>query len=277
VDNELEVIRHQMEEKRASLADKLEALESQVKETVQGATCEVSHIVEEVKSTVESVTEGVQNTVETVKETLTEGVHETVETVKQTFNVNDHIRNHPWLAVGGAVAAGFAGGYLLGPPRSSNGAWDSHRLEEAAAPAPAWSPQSSRFAETPASRPAPASTSASESVLAPAVSALEDAGMEALKKVRELAVGTLMGVLGQVAANSLPPFLKEEASKLVTDLTTRLGGKVLDLSHAFETREGNATTGETRNESETERSPGCDRGGLGASERSARGANGKEW
>jgi len=261
VDNELEVIRHQMEEKRASLADKLETLESRVMETVQGATSEVSHIVDEVKSTVDSVTEGVQNTVETVKETLTEGVQETVETVKQTLNVSDHIRHHPWMAVGGAVAAGFAGGYLLGPPKSSNGAWNSHRLEEAAAPA--WSPPASRFTET------PASSAASESTFGPAVSAMEDAGMEALKKVRELAIGTLMGVLGQVAANSLPPFLKEEASKLVTDLTTRLGGKVIDLSHAFETREDNATSGESRNESERERSPGY--------ERSARGANGKDW
>jgi len=254
VDNELEVIRNQMEEKRASLADKLEALESQVMETVHGATSEVSNIVEEVKSTVDSVTDGVQETVQTVKETLTEGVHDTVETVKQTLNVNDHIRRHPWLAVGGAVAAGFAGSYLLGKPsRATNGAWDSHRLPEAAPP-PSWSSEA-RFAETPASRPAPAS----ESPLGPAMSAIEEAGMEALKTVRELAVGTLMGVLGQVAANSLPPFLKEEASKLVTDLTTRLGGKVLDLSHAFENQEGAATPG-----------------GNGANDRFAQRANGKE-
>ena len=92
MDNELEVIRHQMEEKRASLAEKLDALESQVLETVHEATSEVSHIVQEVKSTVDSVTEGVQETVVTVKETLTEGVQETVETVKQTLNLNDHIR-----------------------------------------------------------------------------------------------------------------------------------------------------------------------------------------
>jgi len=254
VDNELEVIRHQMEEKRASLADKLETLESRVMQTVQGATSEVSNIVEEVKSTVETVTEGARETVETVKETLTEGVHDTVETVKQTLNVNDHIRRHPWIAVGGAVAAGFAGGYLLGSPsRSTNGSGDSHRLD-AAASEPAWSPHSSRFTEAPASRPA--SPPANESTFGPALSAIEDAGMEALKTVRELAVGTLMGVLGQVAANSLPPFLKEEASKLMTDLTTRLGGRVLDLSHAFETREGNATTG--------------------ANDRSAQQVNGKE-
>jgi len=263
VDNELEVIRHQMEEKRASLADKLEALESQVMETVQGATSEVSHIVDEVKATVDSVTEGVQGTVETVKDTLTDGVHETVDAVKQTLNVNEHIRRRPWLALGGAVAAGFAGGYLLGPsPRSTNGSWDSHRREEAS-PAPSWS-SGSRFTETPTSPP-PASTPARESAFAPALSAIEEAGVEALKTFRELAIGTLMGVLGQVAANSLPPYLKDETSKLVNDLTTRLGGKVLDLSGVFESQEGN----------EGERAPGCDRGGNGA-DRSAQTANGKE-
>jgi ElaB/YqjD/DUF883 family membrane-anchored ribosome-binding protein len=263
VDNELEVIRHQMEEKRASLADKLEALETQVRETVQGATAEVSHIVEEVKSTVETVTGGVQETVETVKETLTEGVQETVETVKQTLNLNDHIRRNPWLAMGGAVAAGFAAGYFLGPSRSRRGTWDSQRREESPAePAPPWSPPASRFAEP------PAAPSASESTFGPALSAIEEAGKEALGKVRELAVGALMGVLGQVAVNSLPPFLKEETSKLMNDLTTKLGGKVLDLSHAFESQEGEAEN--DRNTSDRARS------GFGANDRSAQRANGRD-
>jgi len=271
VDNELEVIRDQMEEKRASLADKLEALESQVMQTVQGATAEVSHIVEEVKATVDSVTEGVQSTVETVKDTLTEGVQQTVETVKQSLNVNDHIRQHPWLAVGGAVAAGFAGGYLLGrPARSTHSAWDSRALEQAAPP-PGWLPQTSRFPATPAKRPAPDSGSPVDSILGPAYSAIEEAGVEALKTVRELAIGTLMGVLGQVIANSAPAFLKEDASKLVTDLTTRLGGKVLDLSHAFESPEGEATTNEAQNDRIL-----CEGGrlGNGANERSTQKVNG---
>jgi ElaB/YqjD/DUF883 family membrane-anchored ribosome-binding protein len=261
VDNELEVIRHQMEEKRASLADKLEALESQVMETVQGATAEVSHIVEEVKSTVETVTDGVQETVETVKETLTEGVQETVETVKQTLNVNDHIRRNPWLALGGAVAAGLAAGYFLGRP-SRRGSWESRPRESPAEP------------EIPASRftaaaPQPqAAPSTSESTFGPALSAIEEAGKEALQKVRELAVGALMGVVGEVAANSLPAFLKDEASNLLKDLTTKLGGKVLDLSHAFESQEGEA--GNDRCPRERARS------GFAANDRSAQRANGRD-
>jgi len=230
VDNELEVIRHQMEEKRASLADKLEALESTVRETVQEATAEVSNIVQEVKSTVDSVTDGVQETVESVKDTLTEGVQETVDTVKQTLNLNDHIRRRPWTSMGVAVAAGWAAGYFFGP-RSFPESWESWRRPETPAE-PAWTPPANRFAEAPAAA-AQAAPSAQESTFGPALSAMEDAGKEALKKVGELAVGTLMGVIGQVAANSLPPFLKDEANKLIKDLTPKLGGKVLDLSHVF--------------------------------------------
>jgi ElaB/YqjD/DUF883 family membrane-anchored ribosome-binding protein len=262
VDNELEVIRHQMEEKRASLADKLEALESQVMETVQGATSEVSHIVDEVKSTVDSVTDGVQQTVESVKDTLTEGVQETVATVKQTLNVNDHIRRNPWLAMAGAVAAGFAAGYFFGP-RSRRGSWESWRREETPA-----EPEllASRFTSPP---PQPqAAPSTSESTFGPAFSAIEEAGKEALEKVRELAVGALMGVVTEVAANSLPAFLKEEASKVLKDVTTKLGGKVLDLSHAFEGQEG-----EARNEGNaSERA----RSGFTANDRSAQRANGRD-
>jgi len=265
VDNELEVIRNQMEEKRSSLADKLEALESQVKETVQGATAEVSHIVNEVKSTVNTVTTGVQETVESVKETLTEGVQETVDTVKQTFNVSDHVRNHPWMALGGSVAAGFAAGYFLGPPSSGNGSWEwQRRAETPAEPAPSWTPTASRFAGTPAEPPASSSTS--ESAFGPAVSALEEAGMSALKTIRELAVGTLVGVVGQVAANSLPPFLKDEVTKLTTELTTKLGGKVLDLSDLLDKLQGGANG----NSGEGTRS------GFAANDRSAQRGNGRE-
>jgi hypothetical protein len=64
VDNELEVIRDEMEQTRASLADKLGALEEQVRETVSGATEAVSSTVEGVKDVVSTVSD----TVDSVKE-----------------------------------------------------------------------------------------------------------------------------------------------------------------------------------------------------------------
>jgi len=95
VDNELEVIRGQMEETRASLAEKLQALEHEVLGPVEGAA------------------EAVANTVETVQET--------VENVKDTLDLNKHVQNHPWLMMSGAVAVGYLGGCLIaGPTRRAD-------------------------------------------------------------------------------------------------------------------------------------------------------------
>ena len=80
-------IRHQIEETRCSLTEKLETLEHEVKQTVKGAT-------DTVVGTVHSV----------------EG---TVETVKRTFDLRYHVRRHPWLMFGGSIATGFVAGTLL--------------------------------------------------------------------------------------------------------------------------------------------------------------------
>jgi ElaB/YqjD/DUF883 family membrane-anchored ribosome-binding protein len=106
-----------MEDKRASLAEKLDTLENHVLGTVQEATEVVSHTVEDVKSVVDTVTENVKETVENV-----------TETVKHTFDMGDHVRRHPWGMFCGAIAVGFAGGRMLAPKRSEQ--------EEAASAAP---------------------------------------------------------------------------------------------------------------------------------------------
>jgi ElaB/YqjD/DUF883 family membrane-anchored ribosome-binding protein len=238
VDNELEVIRHQMEAKRASLADKLDALENQVMDTVHETTAEVSSIVQDVKSGVSDVVDDVKSTVETVVDdvksaanSVSEGVQETVESVKETIDIRGHIRENPWLAMGGAFALGFAGAWMMGPSarsrsrtsRWANGDWDSlasHGETPTSRPAPP------RAVEKPEPEKAPEKETSSESTL----SLFGEAGTEALHKIKGLAIGTLMGVLGEVAVRSLPETLGSEASKVVKDLTTRLGGKVLDVS-----------------------------------------------
>jgi len=97
-ERELEVIRDEMEHTRANLADKLGALEEQVRETVSTAS-------ETVTSTVEGVKEVVSN------------VSETVENVTDTFNVSKHIDEHPWVAMGVAMAAGFVAAQMFGGSR----------------------------------------------------------------------------------------------------------------------------------------------------------------
>jgi ElaB/YqjD/DUF883 family membrane-anchored ribosome-binding protein len=234
VDNELEVIRHQMEEKRASLAEKIDALENQVLDIVHETGDQVTNIVEEVKSGVGEVVNEVKSTVETVvsdvkstANTLTEGVENTVESVKETFNVSDHIRQHPWLALGGAFAVGVVGGYLTGgsSERRSEGrqgqGWTEPSLST-------FAPRSEEPRE-----PEPARSPAAESGES-AWSVLGDAGKQALDKLKEAAIGTLMGVLGQVVVNALPATLKSDASNIVRDLTTKLGGKVIDVGEWLE-------------------------------------------
>jgi ElaB/YqjD/DUF883 family membrane-anchored ribosome-binding protein len=104
--NEPEVIRDQMQETRTALTEKLEALESQVSNTVQNATAAVTDTVAAVK---ESVTE----TVGTVKDTVQGTVSTVKESVKDAFDLPGHVERHPWAAMLGSVAVGFVAGRLL--------------------------------------------------------------------------------------------------------------------------------------------------------------------
>jgi len=237
VDNELEVIRHQMEEKRASLADKLDLLENQVLETVHEATEGVSQIVDTVTSTVGSVTDNVQETVQSVKDSLTEGVQETVESVKQTFDVRDRIRRNPWMSLGGAFAVGLAGGYFLSP--SSTGDRKGQASYQ-----PRFGPE---FAPAAAERSAapPAEPARKE-----APSPLEEAAHTALTGLKGLAIGALMGVLREVATNTLPAALKDEVANMLNQVNTQLGGKNLGDLGIMEAFQGHGNGADTARETD---------------------------
>jgi len=176
VDNELEVIRDQMEQKRAALADKLDALEDQVLDTVH-----------EVTNTVSSTVRGVTETVDSV----TEDIKESVQAVKHSLNVSEKVREHPWIALGGAFATGFVGAMLLGPSsrrRSSSqpmsSGYETNRETNGKAAA-------ARPTSTQASYQAPQEAEPSSGL----TSLLGTAASEALETVKSMAVGTLMGVL----------------------------------------------------------------------------------
>jgi ElaB/YqjD/DUF883 family membrane-anchored ribosome-binding protein len=108
MENEPEVIRQQMCDTRASLQDKLETLEQQVTDTVQGAA-------EAASETVQTVKEAVQDTVEAVKST----VENTVESVKDTLSLSKQVEAHPWGMFIGAALVGYAGTRLLFSPGST--------------------------------------------------------------------------------------------------------------------------------------------------------------
>jgi ElaB/YqjD/DUF883 family membrane-anchored ribosome-binding protein len=284
VDNELEVIRDQMEEKRASLSNKLDALEDHVLETVHGATSVVSTAVHDVSETVDAVKENIQETVEAV----TQNIQETVQAVKETLNVSEKIRQNPWLAVGGAFAGGFVGALLLG--RSSrtreSANQTTHRPQET---------NGTPFERAQAPVMAPRESEASSGL----TSQLGSVATEALNTLQSMAVGTLMGVLSQVVGDIVPASLKEEADKLFGELNTHLGGKALhkiDLPHEqsnpTEPPKGDsydhgnqaemAGTMGSAPRQDQERMGQPDRrradrgsGGLRKNDRAARGANGK--
>jgi len=103
--DDFEAIKQQMEARRSSLADKLEALESQVAEGVQ----EVTNVVSNVKEVVEDTVETVKGSVESVKDS----VQETVGAVKETFDLNRQMDQHPWIVLGGAFSLGFLAGRVI--------------------------------------------------------------------------------------------------------------------------------------------------------------------
>ncbi|HXG11523.1 MAG TPA: hypothetical protein VNK04_17340 [Gemmataceae bacterium] len=206
--NEPEVIRHQMEETRASLTEKLETLEKQVVETVQGATAAVAE-------TVESVKEAVQDTVGAVKDT----VQDTVESVKDTFNLSLQVERHPWLMVGGSFAAGFLVGSLL--PRTS---------ERTVSPPSPWNtPQPDGLRGQAEPTPAPAAAFADTSAAAQPgwLSQLGETFGAEIDQLKGLALGTLLGLVRDLVVQSVPPNVGPPLTDMMNRITTRLGGQVI--------------------------------------------------
>jgi len=209
VDNELEVIHHEMEATRASLADKLDTLENQVLGTVHDATSAVAHTVEDVKSVVGSVTDSIQDTVESVKDTL---------------NLSEQVRQHPWGMLGGAAAVGFFGGWLMGPSRKES---------EAAAICP---PARESYSAPVRERLAESSSSGEESVLA-----------EPLHALKGLALGALMGMVRDMTVKALPENLKDDVVKVLDNFTTKIGGKRVEPAVEEADQGDSSTTAKSSN------------------------------
>jgi ElaB/YqjD/DUF883 family membrane-anchored ribosome-binding protein len=114
-------MRQGIDDTRAAMADKLEALEDRVIGTVQSAQETVQHSIQSAKDTVASV--------------------------KRTFDINHQVEQHPWRMVGGCFLAGLALGYLAptGRPRPSiapaGPAQNSHNGNGTAPPTPPAPPE----------------------------------------------------------------------------------------------------------------------------------------
>jgi ElaB/YqjD/DUF883 family membrane-anchored ribosome-binding protein len=197
MENETEVIKHQMEETRTALTEKLEAVEELVASTVKETTQAVSQ-------TVSTVTDSVENTVSTVAES----VENVTESVKKAFDFSGYADEHPWLMVGGGVALGYALGRLLPSPRPSNGAsWEGSSASSAHA--------------------APSPTHSQEESTSGGISSFLHGLQPVVDKLKGLALGTAASVVGEMIAKNLPDNLKSEVTKLIDDTTRQMGGTVL--------------------------------------------------
>jgi ElaB/YqjD/DUF883 family membrane-anchored ribosome-binding protein len=125
LEQSIEETRQDIEDKRASMSEKLELLEERVRDTLEETRSAVEGIVENVKETVDETVDAVKETVEGARSTvdnLVENVKGTMDDtatmVKKSFDLYYQVDQRPWLMIGGSVLVG----YLLGSwmPRGSS-------------------------------------------------------------------------------------------------------------------------------------------------------------
>ena len=230
--NETEVIREKMEATRTDLSDKIEKLENKVMDTVQDATSTVNEAVQSAKDVVETVKETVEGTVESVQGTVdavkgaasdaAEGVRETLsnaaESVRNAFDLPAQVDRHPWLMMGGAVAVGFVAGKLLDYAPEPDVAM--HSLAETGG----------RLAESITTTAGQAASAAGTAAATAEnwLGTLEHMFGPELNKVKELALGALLGMVRDAAVQAAPDTMRRQVGEIFDNFTSKLGGRPIE-------------------------------------------------
>jgi ElaB/YqjD/DUF883 family membrane-anchored ribosome-binding protein len=217
-----DVILEQMEGTRTSLTEKLETLEKQVANSVQGATSNVAETVETVKETVEAVKDTVQDTVATVKESVEgtiDSVRETVQeglsAVKEMFNIPRLVDEHPWAMVSGAAGIGFLCGKLFASPAAKRRAF---------ADTPAMSLPPDHYSGEDLSAPARPARSA--------FSGLLKTFEPEINRLKGLALGAFMHSVRDAITKVVPEYMAPKVTELVDNITGKLGGEQFEAEFA---------------------------------------------
>jgi len=171
-----EVIRHQMEDTKMQLSEKLLSLESRVSESVHSTVAVVHATVESVQETLHTVTGAVQNA---------------AQAVNDAFDFRREIDRHPLLVVGGAVVLGYlAVEFMAGAEKKSD-----QTPEAAHSPPP--------FGDQVGDRKR---RSEFESA---AIAAAYELGRESSSRhhLQDLATNSLVGVVQDIASRALPQLL----------------------------------------------------------------------
>jgi len=223
MDDESEVIRHQMEETRSSLTDKIERLEHTVEHKVQSTTAAVTCTVESVKDAVQDTVETMKGTVHDTVDSVKSTVNATVDSVKEAFDVPRYFHEYPWAAFGAAVGVGFAGGALLGGRSRDDRISDLHsRGQVTMAPPPSINGGSRE--RSPAARPASFTAAPTEAANGFAGEIATKFGDE-LGKLKGVALGTVFGLVRDWISRSAPPAVGTKVGEVIDDVTRKLGGE----------------------------------------------------
>ena len=196
-----ELIEQQMQQTRASLTEKVCALENQVLGTIQNAT-------QAVNTTVESVKTAVQDVSSTVKDTVSDSVHTVRDQVKNTLDITRHTQENPWAMVGGAAAIGFVTGYVLFGPRGEHSRAARQAIGGSFEGLSAVSPHPPAPAPAAARQPAPPSRPGWIDDL------LNRVGEEA-KRLGEIALTAATASLRETVRQQVPKLIEEGVPKLI--------------------------------------------------------------
>jgi len=234
VEDEPELIRDQMQDTRTALTEKIEALEQKVTNTVQGATSAVTDTVQNLTDSVQETVGTVKDTVQATVDTVSGTVEKTVETVKDTFDVPARVREHPYVAVFGSLAAGFVLGRLLHPGRENRGetstkgqSWPEAIKQTAPEPAPA--------AAAPPRREEKKSTwGAHEGIMGGLLNAF---GGE-VDKLKSLGVAALFGVVRDLVGQSVQGEMGSRLKEWFNSLTEKMGARPFTEPVLESTEEG---------------------------------------
>jgi len=192
-----ELIRQRMARTRQSLGRKLDVLEDRTLGVVKETTDAVVNVAETVEQTVESATKVVQKTVKKSAKML---------------DLGRQVEKHPWPAVGAAVATGFVASWLFSR-LTERGSREMGR--------PYFEPVPAGLQATP--RPQPVAQPEQPSWL----SGITEMFAPSLDSLKNLAIGASVGVLKDMALQSVPNEWTGQLEEVFDGLTEKLGGTPL--------------------------------------------------
>lgn len=98
--------RVEMDETRSAVTEKLEMLEEQVHETMEGTKSTIDGVMNNIKQ-VQITVEDAKSAVDNVLETAKYAMDETLERVKYATDIMEQVDKNPWIMFGSAILMGY--------------------------------------------------------------------------------------------------------------------------------------------------------------------------